>query len=332
MLRRDPKTRPLHVRRWLSAALALVAAAGLGGCGSGQGDEPQGVRVLVTDDRGSRTLLDRDAVKVSDGERVADVLRRVAKVELGRGGNVASIDGTAATGKRTWSFWINGTVAESGVLDDSQPTHEQRPTTLESATVAKVHDGDTVWFDRSALGPAARARGVVGTFPEPFLHGFDGKRWPVRVECTEPRGQACRMVRDALVRYDLPAATTALRSSYNPETARIAVGRWSEIREDPAAGLLEMGVGISGIFARPQRDGRSIQLLDARGQVTRTLGPGGGLIVASRYRDEPPSWAVTGTDDAGVLRAAGALDETTLRRRFAVAIDGGNVLSLPIRP
>ncbi|WP_320672432.1 hypothetical protein [Patulibacter defluvii] len=329
MPRRQTRSARL-VRRWSAALLTVVAVAGLTGCGSGD-DEPQGVRVLVTDGRGSRLLLDRDQLPVKDGEHVADVLRRAAKVRLDRQGDVTAIGDTAASGDARWSFWINGAPPETGALDDSRPTHEQRPTTFERATEAEVHDGDTIWFDRSAPGPAARPRGVVGSFPEPFLHGFDGKRWPVRVECTEPRAQACRMVRDVLVRYGIPAATTALRSSYNPETARIAVGRWSAIREDPAAGLLEMGVGISGIFARPDRDGRRIALLDAEGRTARTLGAGAGLIVASRYRDEPPSWAVTGTDDAGVLRAAGALDPTLLARRFAVAIEGGDVLPLPLR-
>ena len=41
-------------------------------------------------------------------------------------------------------------------------------------------------------------------------------------------------------------------------------------------------------------------------------------------------WAVTGTDDAGVAAAAQAFDERALARRFAVAVDGGAPVGLPL--
>ena len=31
---------------------------------------------------------------------------------------------------------------------------------------------------------------VVGSYPEPFLHGIDGRRLPTRIECTEPKSAA----------------------------------------------------------------------------------------------------------------------------------------------
>ncbi|MGE4428953.1 MAG: hypothetical protein AB7G37_21070, partial [Solirubrobacteraceae bacterium] len=68
----------------------------------------------------------------------------------------------------------------------------------------------------------------------------------------------------------------------------------------------------------------------ASGETARTLGPGGGVVVASRYRTDPPVWFVTGSDDAGVARAAGALDETTLAHKLAVAVDGGEIVPLPV--
>ena len=41
---------------------------------------------------------------------------------------------------------------------------------------------------------------VVGSFPEPFLNGIGGKRLPVRVECTDVAGSACRTVTGASAR------------------------------------------------------------------------------------------------------------------------------------
>ncbi|MDO9409664.1 hypothetical protein [Patulibacter sp.] len=323
-----PPARPSRVRQL--AALAVVLMAGAVATGCGQVDETgAGVRVLITTDQGARTVLDRPGVRASDDEPALEVLRRAAKTEVDGRGAVTSIDGRRASGDRRWTLWLNGSPMRSGALAATkQDVNLQQLPVLDTVRTTKVSEGDTIWLDLGA-SPVV-PRGVVGTFPEPFLHGQEGKRWPVRVECGEERAQACRMVRDALVRYGIPAVSNLVRTSYNPGSARIAVGTWVQLREDPSLGLAERGARTTGIPVVPAKDGRSIGLTGADGRVTRTLGAGSGAIFAARWRDEPPSWAVTGTDDAGVLRAAGALDETVLKKRFAVGVDDrGAVIGVP---
>lgn len=320
--------RPSRVRLLTSLLAVLAVLAGATGCG--QVDEKgAGVRVLITEDQGARTVLDERAVPASDDEPALDVLQRAAKVEADGRGTVTAIDGRRASGDRRWTLWLNGSPKRSGSLAATgEDVNLQKLPVLDTVRTTKVSEGDTLWLDLSATPVVAR--GVVGTFPEPFLHGQEGKRWPVRVECGQQRGRACRIVRDALVRYGIPAVTNLVRTSYNPESARIAVGTWVQLREDPSIGLAERGARTTGISVVPARDGRSIGLADARGRTVRTVGAGAGAIFATRWRDEPPSWAVTGTDEAGVLRAAGALDETVLRKRIAVAVVGGDVLGVPV--
>lgn len=322
--------RPLRLRPALALLLVAVGLTGLTACG--QIDETGvGVRVLLTTDNGARTITDQRGEPVSDDESVLQVLQRVAKVQTDpQTGTVTAIDGKRATDGRAWTFWVNGWPLRSGTLPLKDDINLQLPETITAPQDAKVHNGDTVWFDLRPHARLATPRGVVGTFPEPFEHGEQGKRWPVRVECGRDKSQACRMVRDTLVRYGIPAVSNLVRSSYNPGSARIAVGTWTQLREDPSAQLAERGVAASGVYAVPQRDGRRIALLNDRGKTVQTLGAGSGLIFASRYRDEPPSWAVTGTDEAGVLEAAGALDETVLKAHLAVAVHGGTVTSLPV--
>jgi hypothetical protein len=126
-------------------------------------------------------------------------------------------------------------------------------------------------------------------------------------------------------------------NSFVQDTLRIIVGPWRAVRGDTTAGLLEKGPAVSGVFARPAADGRSIALLDERGRVTRTLGAGTGLIAATRVKDakeeqvSDPVWVVTGTDEAGVAAAVSALDEGALAGHFAVALSGGRPLGLPDR-
>ena len=112
----------------------------------------------------------------------------------------------------------------------------------------KVHGGDRVWADAAA--PIARSPAVVGSFPEPFLHGIDGKRLPVRIECADARGAACRQVADRLAAYDIPAARGGLQTARAPETLRVLVGPWSALRLDPAVNALERGPRASGVYAR----------------------------------------------------------------------------------
>ena len=152
---------------------------------------------------------------------------------------------------------------------------------------ATVHGGDRVWADAAAA--SARTPAVVGSFPEPFLHGIDGKRLPVRIECADARGPACRQVGDRLAGYEIPAARGGLQTARAPETLRVLVGPWTALRLDPAANALEHGPRASGVYARMAPDGRTIAVLDADGRVARTLGAGSGLVAATKRPDDRPA-------------------------------------------
>jgi hypothetical protein len=71
-------------------------------------------------------------------------------------------------------------------------------------------------------------------------------------------------------------------------------------------------------------------LLDDRGRPGRTLGAGSGLVAATASGDQAPTWIVTGTDDVGVAAAAAAIDEDRLKDRFALAIEQGRGVDLPV--
>ena len=97
------------------------------------------------------------------------------------------------------------------------------------------------------------------------------------------------------------------------------------MRLDAAARKLEEGPAKSGVFARPvpQGDGFAFELLDAKGRTVRTLGPGAGLVAATRFEEQQPTWVVTGTDAAGRRpRRRAARPRAALRDRFAVAAAG----------
>lgn len=304
-------------RALVAAALAAALPSAAAGCGLGAGpsskDDP--LTLTVTRDFGARGLVRRTAKDVPQSETVMRLLQRSAAVKTRYGGGfVQCIEGLCGAAGVDWFYFVNGVEAPKG------------------AAATRVRGGDRIWWDRRGWGSAERVPAVVGSFPEPFLHGPGAtKRLPVRVECVELQGAACKAVQRRLAGYGIPAAKVVLRSSIAQETLRVLVGPWKALREEPAAALLEGGPRASGVFAEPRPAGDAIALLDARGRVTGTLGAGGGLVAATRAGEEPPVWVVAGVDEAGVTAAARAFSEAALRDRFAVATDGAATRALPVR-
>lgn len=299
------------------AALLAVALA-LAGCGLGAGGEDGDVTVTVSRDFGKTQL----APPVQGPARDETVMRLLERTFDGvqtryGGGFVQGIDGLSGgrvNGKKVdWFYYVNGIEAETGAAD------------------RRVHPGDRVWWDHHAWEVAMRIPAVVGSFPEPFLDGSDGRRFPVRLVCLGDTGRSCQEVQARLGDAGVEgAAPSSLQNSIGKGVLRVVVGRWRDVRQDPAAAQLERGPSASGVFAQPA--GNRLTLLDADGKPAREIGAGGGLVAATRLPDQQPTWIVTGIDDAGLAAAAAALNEGSLDNHFAVAIDAGLPIPLPYEP
>ena len=301
----------------IRARLGLAAlAALLAGCGPGAGGASPDVRLTVTDDFGRETLIEQDPVDTASTDTVMRVLQRYADVDTRYGGGfVQSIDKRAAgrVGGRQvdWFYYVNGILAGEG------------------ATATRIHAGDRVWWDRHDWGAAMHVPAVVGSFPEPFVHGVGGKRIPTRIECDEAVEEACDVVAERLGDLGVVAATSRPRTDGGVENLRVVVGLWPNVRQDRALRLMDGGPERSGVFARFSGDGRTLTALDAQGAPSRELGPGTGLVAALRVRDDAPTWFVGGTDAAGVRAAADALSENVLGEKFALAISDDLPVALP---
>ena len=300
-------------RRSRRALAVLCAAVALGGCGLGPTGSPaDGVGLTATRDFGRRSLLDVQRARVASGDSALRVLQRSARVRTRPGGGVAAIDGVAGGPGLGWSLYVNGIRP-----DDGDPAVE-------------VHGGDRLWWD---LHDTADIPAVVGSFPEPFVHGSGGRRLPVRVECDDPRAGPCDAVARKLIALGVPAGRSAISQSAADESLRVLVGPWSRLRGgDAESASIDEGPRASGVFARFDASAGRLVVLDARGRPARTFGPGTGLIAATRAKDRQPVWFVTGTDRAGVASAARAFDESALDDRLALVISGDLPVSVPLEP
>ena len=83
---------------------------------------------------------------------------------------------------------------------------------------------------------------VVGSFPEPFLSGTEGRRLPVRLVCLAGAGEACDEVETRMADAGVEdVGRSVLEQSAGREVLRLLVGPWAEVRKDTAARKLESG-------------------------------------------------------------------------------------------
>jgi hypothetical protein len=300
------------------ACLVVLGAVALAGCGLGAGPTPSAVTLVVTSGFGARELRAANPLKVRGQETAMSLLQRNYPVATSDGGGFVESVGGLSAGQEAgqpvdWFYYVNGVEATKG------------------ADATNVHSGDRIWWDRHDWSQTEVVPAVVGSFPEPFLNGIEGKRLPVRVECAALASDACRTVTARLRASAITVSATTIARSGAPRALRVLVAPWAAIASDPGAQSLEHGPRASGVYARFSGGGRQLTLLDQTGASVRALNSRAGLIAATRLAHDPPLWLVTGTDGEGVELAARAFDERTLEDRFAVAVGPSGAIALPDR-
>jgi hypothetical protein len=299
------------------------AAVALPGCGLGEGAATEGEATLtVTRDFGREPMVEATVSDPPESETVIRMLDAEAEITTRYGGGfVQSIEGVAgeiARGRSLdWFFFVNGIESPTGAAD------------------VPVSAGDRIWWDYRDWTDAMRAPAVVGSWPEPFAQAAtpSEQRDPVAIECLGER-EPCDVVAERLADEDVDATLGEARAGDDAggEAMRLIVGPWDAVSSDPVAHQLDMGPATSGVFARFDRgeEGFELQVLDVHAEEAATYGADAGLVAAQREGERPPTWLITGTDAAGVSRAAEALDDETLGDRYAVAVPSdADAVALP---
>ncbi len=297
-------------------AIALAASIVLAGCGLGAGKGTSDVSVTVTRDFGSHQIASVSEKSTAGSETVMRTLERSFKVQTQYGGGfVESINGHAGDSSRhDWFYYVNGVEAAQG------------------AASTNVHKGDRIWWDLHDWTVTNSVPAVVGSFPEPFVHGTGGRRYPTTLECGNGMTAICSRVASELHSVGVPSASQTIGTGSGNDSLALVVGTWSQVRALIAANLVAIGPQRSGVYARFANGGAELQLLNPGGHVARTLGAGAGLVAATQDTVSAPTWLVTGTDAAGVTAAAAALTPARLKNHFALAVGpGGTDIPIPVR-
>ena len=171
------------IRRALVALTVLVLLAGCGGAGEEEGP----AQLWVTRDRGAVLLVDAE---VDAGQTLLRALAAEADVETRYGGRfIQSVNGLAGSlsEQRDWFWFVNGYEGDR------------------SAASYRLRDGDVAWLDYRGWEREGEARVVVGAFPEPFLHGYEGRTRPVAIRYEPALAQRAGALARQLGEADLQA-------------------------------------------------------------------------------------------------------------------------------
>lgn len=159
----------------LAAALAVAALAAFAAlAGDFGGGEDGSATLWITRDEGRRVLHDGS---VPAGLTALQALDRAAQIGTRYGGRfVHSVDGVegSSTSGEDWFFFLNGVLADR------------------SAAEIRLRDGDVLWWDFRRWSDRPEASAVVGAFPEPFVHGYAGRRRPAHVRYAPGQEAAAR--------------------------------------------------------------------------------------------------------------------------------------------
>ncbi|MBV8430309.1 MAG: DUF4430 domain-containing protein [Solirubrobacterales bacterium] len=298
-------------------AMAALGALAIAGCGLGPGPGAGDVAVTVTRNFGQAQLEETTQTRVPGSETVMRMLERHFQVQTRYGGGfVESINGIGGSPSHVdWFYYVNGVQAARG------------------AALTAVHHGDRIWWDLHDWRGAESIPAVVGSFPEPFLHGVGGRRLPTTIGCAPDVGTACQRVSRELAGLGVPVASQLIGTGSGTDSLAVEVGTWRDIRPEIVASLIEQGPSSSGVYAKFAAGNPSrLELLNPQGQPVRALGSGSGLIAATAQGSDQPTWLVTGTDQAGVSAAAAAFKPAALDDHFALAVLGRTELPVPLQP
>lgn len=286
----------LGIRLMLIGVLLALTAVGCR-VGSESLEQPVTVRVIATKDFGRELIFERE-VSIDKRLTAQAVLDRVTDFEMD-GSYIVEFEGLRGNDQVYWLYYINGFM--SNVFASG---YTMRP-------------GDRMQWDFHAWAGGHRGASVIiGSFPEPFAHGFGGKVRPTFVVYQPPFEAEARELHEKLSL--LGVAELSVKAE-----ADLSGGERSE------GNLILIGTPESGLIAdlNEEFDRLGMYASFDKGRVTghdwkfraaREFGAGTGFIQATQnYWNkhgigacENAVFIVSGSDAEGVRNASRVLIES----------------------
>jgi len=322
-----------HAGTAVIALLALVLISG--GCASKPavitGDEPDintgtlNARLIVSCDFGKTLMLDK-LIEVEDGTTALEALAQYADVDTAYGGGfVKAVEGISSgymsqpVTREDWFLYINGILTNTGGL------------------AYGIKDGDTIhWYYRD-WSFRQSVSSIIGDFPEPFLHGFNGLTVPTLVLYQDGFEVPAGSLFSRLNSISVPHVNIKIFNSATTDEIQnsnlILIG---DRDFEPIAEINSLWNRL-GLFSRFNND--LLETYGFDGKPAGTFSSGAGIIIAMQNPFNPRGtgvcenvcWVISGTDHEGITAAVNLMTNNPDSLKYlagAVVLDG-TVLPLP---
>ena len=160
--------------------------------------QQQTVTLIATQDYGNQLLFTKEA-SFSHPTTALHSLQQVAKVNTTYGGGfVNAINGISSTFRvgsdqpQDWLFYVNGILSPIG------------------SQYYQVHEGDVIHWDYHYWSDTTASTAIIGEFPEPFLHGFQGNTYDTSLVYTQNVQEIAQQLRSTLVDYGIDALLVSI--------------------------------------------------------------------------------------------------------------------------
>ena len=324
------KSRLLNIPSIAFIAVVLSAVV-CGGCsGETLTQSPQDTvadsgeaRIIVTRDFGRELMFD-EVIKLDDDTSAMEALGQVAEIKTTYGGGfVDTIEGISSrysgssSGREDWFVYFNGIQADVGALDYT------------------LCPGDVEHWDFRDWSFHHFIPAVIGDFPEPFIHGYEGEVGQVFVMYQDNLKEEADTVSEYLLRSGVPEVTVTPRlSESEQESGNIIL--LGDMDYEPVAELNDVWKRL-GFYACFEEG--KLLVFDFKGNVAAEYGTGSGVIQATQNPWNPRGigvcenvvWMLSGVDEAGVKMAVDAFVGNSSEFRYACAavVADGEISIIP---
>lgn len=278
---------------------------------------PDSVRLVISKDFG-RKILFNEQVPIKENDTVISLLERNLEIETEYGGGfVSSILGINSGYDKNnvswdWFYWINGVMCNTG------------------SSQYRVVKGDKIWWDYHPWKGSSFVPSVIGCFPEPFLHGHNGKSVQTVVLTSEKNLNLAENLNSKLKEQGINSLLQVNIDELPPDKAVIALGTWDELSKNETISGYIQNHKKTGSFV--SFDEQGIYALNYKGEKVKKINSAGAIIaLGSGLGDSTPLWVVTATNDELLSFTVQILINKTvlLENKIGIIIDGNKTYNLP---
>ncbi len=255
---------------------------------------------------------------------VIQILKSHAEVKAEFGGSyVTSISNSKnrewkEEGNVHWFYYVNGVLAHVG------------------ASLYHPGSDDNIWWDLHPWDGKRYIGAVIGAWPEPFLHGYNGKVLPTRIWVTDPFEKDGRLLQKVLLAKGVQSVDL-LKLKQNSaidfeKSFPIYIGTWTELIKTASLSDLFQHAEQVGLFLDFNESG-DFSPLTWEGKKIKSHQKAAAIIaLKSAAEAVNPIWFVTGTDDILIARAVDFLirSEKSIKGRSGVFLTEEGITSIPI--